>query len=609
MGTCLSKRGSFTAQHAVNGVTMYKAETEAQVKLKRGNSKKRVEEKNESIAQKNEKGHLRKEIFIIKHRKEDIHGDECAQQQGGDAIVETKGVLGMRASNCTKEEMDAILIQCGRLSRNNSAGKQQKYSSDSKRGFDFEHCENDTISNDEEQNKTNYSSGFCEGDEIVCAEKHHQHRPRHRESPLLYKGSSRRRTPSREREQCCSSSRERRVSRSPGKRSSETNIPANASNNNSNINASSRPERMVSVPATISYKSNGVGAGGGGEFATTTSVKRITVRRNVGAPSPRSQSPARTNENAANGNQVSSAENQQQQFSLSRNSSRKAEQSPHRRNTLSEIDPNTLAYTHSTANINSSKVQIKPKKEIETQANQKPNVDINDNSKNSTNSRVEMDTMTVVPPEVNSLKPQTLTRTRSTRQSRDFDHNPEAPPQSYTSMLLQDIQNFHQKNNTPSVPLPACLTKACSILEAVADLNSTTSSKNRLTYQSSRNNYNVLLGSNQYMKRVIDTKDPFIESEVVVSDDVMEPSLQKYVTFERSGSLGGVDTMEDQESSGSNSFTASSGQQRHRRSISSSREPNSFDSKDCWTSRMNYSRERGSEKSTRLGREGVMMKP
>ncbi|CAL0301381.1 unnamed protein product [Lupinus luteus] len=604
MGTCLSKRGSFTAQDAVNGVTMHKAETEAQVKLKRGNSKKRVEEKNESVAQKNEKGHLRKEIFIIKHRKEDIHDNGCTQQHGGDAIVETKGVLGVRASNCTKEEMDAILIQCGRLSRNNSSGKQQKYSSDSKRGFDFDHYDND-----EDQNKSNYSSGFCEGDEIVCAEKHHQHRPRHRESPELYKGSSRRRTPSREREQCCSSSRERRVSRSPGKRSSETNTHANASNNNSNSNASSRPERMVSVPATVSYKNNGVGGGGGGEFATTTSVKRITVRRNVGAATPRSQSPARTNENAANGNQVSSAENQQQQFSLSRNSSRKAGQSPHGRNTLSEVDPNTLADPHLTANNNSSRVQIKSKKEIEAQAKQKPNVDINDNSKNWTNIRVEMDFMTVVPPEVNSLKPPTLTRSRSTRRSRDFDHNPEAPSQSYTSMLLQDIQNFHQKNNTPSVPLPACVSKACSIVEAVADLNSTNSSKNRLTYQSSRNDSNALFGSNQYMKRVLDTKDPFIESEVVVSDDVMEPSLQKYVTFDSSGSLGGVDTMEGQESSGSNSFTVSSGQQRHRRSVSASRETNSFDSKDCWTSRMNYSRERGSENSTRLGREGVMMKP
>ncbi|KAE9594453.1 hypothetical protein Lalb_Chr18g0053951 [Lupinus albus] len=594
MGTCLSKRESFTSQHGWNGVTMYKAETDSQVKLKRGNSKKRVEDKHELVAQKNEKGHLRKEIFIIKHRKEDIHDHECSQQQGGDAFVETKGVLGVRASNCTKEEVDAILIQCGKLSRNNSSGgKQQKYNSDSKRGFDFDHYDNDAISNER--------SGLCEGDEIVCAEKNQRNWPCHRESSELYKGSSRRRTPSREREQCSSSSRERRVSRSPGKRSSETNTQANASNNTSNINAGCRPERMVSVPATISYKSNGGGAGRGGEIATTTSVKRITVRRNVGAASPRCQSPARTNENAANCNQVSSAENQQQHFSLSRNSSRKAEQSPHRRNTLSEVDPNTLAYPHSTANINSIKVQIKPKKEIETQAKQKPNADINDNS------RVEMEFMTVMPAEVNSLKPQTLTRTRSCRQSRDLDHNPEAPmipTQSYTSMLLQDIQNFHQKNNTPAVPLPACLAKACSILEAVADLNSTTSSKNRLTYQSSRSDYNVLLGGNQYMKRVIDTKDPFIESEVVVSDDVMEPSLQKYVTFERSGSLGGVDTMEGQESSGSNSYTVSNGQhRRHRRSISSSREPNSFDSKDYRTSRMNYSRER------LLGREGVIMKP
>ncbi|CAL0315684.1 unnamed protein product [Lupinus luteus] len=48
--------------------------------------------------------------------------------------------------------------------------------------------------------------------------------------------------------------------------------------------------------------------------------------------------------------------------------------------------------------------------------------------------------------------------------------------------------------------------------------------------------------------------------------------------------------MEDQESSGSNSFIATSNGQNHWRNISSSSEPNSADSTDCWTSRL-YSRE------------------
>lgn len=225
---------------------------------------------------------------------------------------------------------------------------------------------------------------------------------------------------------------------------------------------------------------------------------------------------------------------------------------------------------------------------------------------------------TVVPSGVDNLKPpQTLTRSRSSRRSRDLDLNPEAlldPEQSYTSLLLEDIHNFHQNNinTTPSVPLPACVTKACSILEAVADLNSTTSSnlsgafsedrRSPPTYQSTRNEYNVSLGANNYgKKRVTDTKDPFVESEVVVHDDVMEPSFHKYVTVKRGGSVGdgGVD-MEDQESSGSNSFTVS-GQQNW--GFSSSWEPNSADSTDCWTSRLNP-REEG-QKSP-LGLDGSL---
>ena len=118
---------------------------------------------------------------------------------------------------------------------------------------------------------------------------------------------------------------------------------------------------MISVPATVSSlvmdkSSNGV------EVATTTAnaIKRISVKRNVGeaavgsrtAASPRSQSPARTNPNANSNNAEGCNENQQQP-TLSRSSSRKAEHSPYRRNPLSEIDPNSLAYPQSAANKNS----------------------------------------------------------------------------------------------------------------------------------------------------------------------------------------------------------------------------------------------------------------
>lgn len=220
---------------------------------------------------------------------------------------------------------------------------------------------------------------------------------------------------------------------------------------------------------------------------------------------------------------------------------------------------------------------------------------------------------TVVASGAENLKPQAITRSRSGRRSRDLDLNSETllnPTSSYAALLLEDIQNFHQKSNTPSVSLPACVTKACSIMEAVADLNSTTSSnlscafsedRKSPTYQSNREAYNFALGATLVGKRVADTKDPFVvESEVAVTDDVTEPSFHKYVTVRRGGALVGGADMEDQESSGSNSFVAG-GQQQHWGLSSSSWEPNSADSTDCWTSRSNNREE---DQKSPLGFEG-----
>ncbi|CAJ1960679.1 unnamed protein product [Sphenostylis stenocarpa] len=650
MGSCLSKKkGSSTSASSplaatksastvselknpsVIGVNVSKPKLEAdpEVKLKKENTNK-VEEKHEAVPE--VEGHVKKEIFIIKHRKS--HDDRernsksppCTTQQNattesmGDITAQpaatNMGVAGVRTSSCTKEEVDAILIQCGRLSRSSSgnavapSGELRRRYSGSKRSYDFDHCDN-TVSNDEDSKKANAN----ESNSDLCEDERHQHRLRHRQSPSPRPSSQerRRRTPSREREQQQrSSSRERRVSRSPGRRSSENTTPVNARNNS---NTSSRPGKMVSVPATVSSlvmdKSNNNG-GGGAESVATTGIKRITVKRNVGAASPRSQSPARANGNASNANKASN-ENQQQP-SLSRSSSRKAEQSPYKRNPLNEIEPNSLAFPHSTANNNSSRVQNKPKKEFESEAIQRTNssrtaldqgVSLNCKAKVQQEEDIKVlsssTDKTMVATGFDNLKPHTLTRSRSSRRSRDLDFNPEAllnPPQSYASLLLEDIQNFHQKS-TPPVSLPACVTKACSILEAVADLNSSTGlnfcgaedKRSPPAFQCSRNDYNVLLTANDYGKREPDAEDPVVESMLVFNDDdVMESSLHKYVTVNRGGSLGGVD-MEDQESSGSNSFTVGSGQQHW--GVSSSFEPCSVGSKDCWTSRLNYSREEG----------------
>jgi len=347
MGTCLSKKNgssssasSKAVSHSENcvSVTLSKP-TEPEVSLKN----KTLQEKQDQESAPQHEGEVRKEVFIIKHRKS--HDDRerttaattvsksppliaqsPAPQKGDGASTNEESMVnnkiapstpnigvGVRTSSCTKEEVDAILIQCGRLSRSSSC---RKYSG-SKRSFDFDNCDNDTTSAEDEQRRAK-GSGSEEND--VAAESR-----RHRQSPRRSQG--RRRTPSRERDQ--SSGKERRVSRSPGRRSSDT--AANASNNN----ASSRPGKMVSVPPTVSSLAMDKSNNCGGESGT----KRITVKRNVGdvgsrgAASPRAQSPARV--------KVLSENQQQQQPSLSRNnSSRKAEQSPYRRNPLGEVDTN-----------------------------------------------------------------------------------------------------------------------------------------------------------------------------------------------------------------------------------------------------------------------------
>ena len=168
-----------------------------------------------------------------------------------------------------------------------------------------------------------------------------------------------------------------------------------------------------------------------------------------------------------------------------------------------------------------------------------------------------------------------LARSRSGRQSREFDINPEVllnqnQTPSYTKMLLQDIQSFHQKNSN-SISLPACVTKACSIVEAVADLNSSAFSEDR-------------------------NRDPF--------DDIVEPSFHKYVTVRRGSPAGGEDT-EDQESSGSNSFVGSVQQQQQQWGNSAaSWEPNSADSTDSsWRSKTGVDRDESKRRTGERRRE------
>ncbi|KAF2290570.1 hypothetical protein GH714_014471 [Hevea brasiliensis] len=557
-------------------------------------------------------------------REEKVKKQVAVEEEGTNInpsvdVVETGNNVSnmvVRTSSCTKEELDAILIHCGRLSRSNSSGagkaasSGRKYSGH-KRSYDLDHNDQDqdlevapTANYDAKKRGSGSNCNYDEDDETGSERRQHRQRHRHSRRPSPSSSSQgRRRTPSREREQRSGSRERGSGSSSSGRRAWKNGLSS-----------------CYSFSLTMDRSNNGE------ESQTANAIKRISVKRNVGdaalagsrgAASPRSQSPARTNAKGSN-------ENNQQQPSLSRNSSRKADQSPYRRNPLSEIDPNSLVYAQATGNnktvcVNNnnsgSRVQTR-NKEIEGQAavkesisvvNQKPNAETNNrpvaegtNYRGSSNivkeapviaeeAKVQLPMSTLVASGAD-FKPQTLTRSRSARRSRDLDFNPETllnPNPSYTALLLEDIQNFHQKNNittTPSFSVPPCVTKACSILEAVADLNSTTSSNLSCAFVEDRRSPTTM-GANLVGKKLTEAKDPFVESEVLVSDDLMEPSFHKYVTVRRGGTSC-VEEMDEQESSGSNSFVGGS-QQNWGYSTTSSWEPNSADSTDRWTSRSN----------------------
>ncbi|PKA55427.1 hypothetical protein AXF42_Ash006629 [Apostasia shenzhenica] len=440
------------------------------------------------------------------------------RQDEGKAEEQRAGPL--RTSSCTKEELDAILITCGRLSRSSSgkaetpgAGSQRRYSG-SKRSYDFDNDRKDEDDLD---------------------------KPAARPSP-------RRRTPSRERDdQKRSGSRERgsrgggrRVSRSPGRRS-DGPVCSIATGDK----PGQQPAKMVSVPATEKAVAVEIAGGIG------LGPKRISPAGGLRNASPRCRSPANTtrisNENA-------------QPPSLSRNNSRKAEQSPLRRNPMAEIDENSLKtenLPHSRGQTEGTLAQVSTNRLSRADFTRffriVPISPLSDYQRSSSEVVGASDSK-AASIAVETLNPRSLTRTRSSRRnSRDFDNNSGFNPASHASLLLEEKQN-------PAFSLPACVSKACSILEAVADLNSSCSEQR--AYEA---------------RRGFGRRDPlpFMESELVVKDDLMEPSLHKYVTVRERER----DT-EPQESAGSNSIVGQPWP-------SSPWEPSSVDSTDrCCTARV-----------------------
>ncbi|KAK1256640.1 hypothetical protein QJS04_geneDACA024800 [Acorus gramineus] len=412
-------------------------------------------------------------------KEEDHHHLQQQQQEkkvllgGGEGNAETQAV---RTSSCTKEEVDAILIQCGRLSR--STGGPSSPNDIACDGLN-RRC---SSSSGRERRRTPTTSR-----DASPSDHHHHHRKR---------SSSRERRPEDGGESKRASSGGRRVSRSPGKRTTDpTTNPAVAADHH--VASSSSSSGTSSSVRTKSSMASGAAAG-----ANRTSR------------SPRARSPARTARAPSDENAIPPPTTTATQPSLSRSSSRKAEQSPYRRYPLSEINDNTGAAEIPFAGSATS---------------------------------------------ADNPMSQTLTRTRSLRKSRDLDN-----PASYASFLLEDIQNYHQQNTTFS--LPACLSKACSILEAVADLNSSCSD-NQISEQ---DHNNASLNVSRFGGRRMANKDLFVES-----------GLHKYVSVR---DLRGGEDMEQQESAGSNSYVSC-------HPWVSLREPNSADSTGRWFSQSNASDE------------------
>ncbi|XP_062183847.1 uncharacterized protein At1g65710-like [Phragmites australis] len=433
------------------------------------------------------------------------------------------GRVPVRTSSCTKEEVDAILIQCGRLSRSSSAsgkapsgehgGGHRRYAG-SKRSYDFDHERRGGGADDE-----------CDWG---------------REGAAVSRPSPRRRTPERKRSASHegrsgsgSGSRSRRVSRSPGRRA---DVAPAAGTGTGERAARQHPGKMVSVPAREKGRA-------------PSPVKAAPGKR---YPSPRSNSPARA---AAAANENAGAQPTHGP-SLSRSSSRKAEQPPYRRNPMAELDENTLGNNGKPQKKSTESSVAVPQKAAEQAKDQIPSsrtakekteiVDeavASDTKASSTRMNAAHSVSIVAESATN---PRAGPGSRSSRRSsRDFDHN----GNSYASLLLEDIQNYHQQNTSagaaPAFSLPACVSKACSILEAVADLNSSSSEKKSFEIDRSINDKESVNG--RYGGKAASAF--VVESEVVVKDDLMEPSLHKYVSVR---DISGETEL--QESAGSNSF-------------------------------------------------------
>uniref|UniRef100_A0ACD5ZHY3 Uncharacterized protein n=1 Tax=Avena sativa TaxID=4498 RepID=A0ACD5ZHY3_AVESA len=409
------------------------------------------------------------------------------------AVVVAKGPAPVRTSSCTKEEVDAILIQCGRLSRS-SSGTGMAASGETGGGGHRRHSGSKRSCDLDKERRGADEEGDWESLPVS--------RPSpHRGSPQRKRSGSRERT----------SGGSRRSSRSPGRRGE--GAPSASSGG-----ARQQPGKMVSVPAREK-----------GPAAAAVSAKRCA--------SPRASSPARVasagNENAGGGQRTAA-----QTPSLSRSSSRKAEQSPHRRSPMAEIDENSLRNNSSTnAKLGKKPTEVavatptrKTTERAKEQSSQKEKAMVPASEARAPSSKTTSTGTRTVSVVADNTNPRSGCRSR--RPSRDFDQNP-------NQYLLEDIQNYHSVAATPGTPpsftLPACVSKAQSIMDAVADLNSSSSGSRACE-----------------PGRSADDKGSVNAAAVRGDVDLIEPSVHRYVSVR---DIRGRGETELQESAGSNTLS------------------------------------------------------
>ncbi|KAK1384543.1 hypothetical protein POM88_022278 [Heracleum sosnowskyi] len=555
-----------------------------------------------------EQGSCKKNLFAIKYGMSPEVDCNDSKQDNKTIIptISDRG-CGIRTSSCTKEEVDAIPIQCGRLSNSGSSIQGGRNYSGSRRSFDF-----DNEAGDQDQ-----------GNDIVAEDiisnrirRHRQRYPDGTSSPR----QRRRRTLSRERGSG-NGSGERRMSRSPARRSESPTtthklLPGNGDG----------PGKLVSVPASVSCnKSKNGGLCEVAEAPLADAIKRVQVKRSIASPraqspartnvmasrevqrtaassraksparttvnafsnevqrtaasprakspartnvkttsneiqrtaaSPRARSPARTNakvtsnevqrtaasprarspaktnakatfnevhRTAASPRAQSQTKNNAKvcpnevQNSFSQRFSRKNDQSPYRRNPLCEIDTNISTHKHCSSKVINQAAMIQKSSAVVQGVEDKGST--NRSTKEQQKKLVQEAKGLSGNVLVNS---QSLTRSRSPRPSTNSETSFNS---SYATLLLKDIRNFHQ-NTAPAAafPVPACVTKARSILDAVADLNSGTTSNtcNAVAKERTRN-----LKAQKSKKN----EKSSLESKVVVSNDLMEPINETFTSM------------------------------------------------------------------------------